>query len=403
MSRLAQPPLKFTHSEWNISNQLKYATSEGERIAAERLIDESFRAIEDTHQTTTQVQKDVNKKLSQRVDEMRYWETEAENYLETIKDEIVRLVAFRSRLEKAMEACKEPLHISQQCLAARQKRRGVDLAHDDAEKELLKEVEVIEGAMVLLSRTMEQATEQLRLNRKVKYNLEKDIKDKSMSIAIDNHNSELTSNSKGNQFKPGVTKVCPNSTSREEWMDFTNTNIWEAEKQRQTSKAMRTVIDGLLQATTNDMQRQKDSTDDALQRRVSETRDSKEKLEDHLRRVKKQITEMEDNIARLLKAIADKEAGLKLCHTRLDNRSFRPGIELTRDTPQYRLIEESVLIGQAIDTLQERLASSRCSLIGLDRKRVELEEELAIKSNTLFIDEVECLEGMRKSICLNPF
>lgn len=186
-------------------------------------------------------------------------------------------------------------------------------------------------------------------------------------------------------------------------MDFTNTNIWEAEKQRQMSKAMRTVIDGLLQATTNDMQRQKDFTDDALQRRISETRDSKEKLEDHLRRVKKQITEMEDNIARLLKAIADKEAGLKLCHTRLDNRSVRPGIELTRDPPQYRLIEEAVIIGQAIDTLQERLASSRCSLIGLDRKRVELEEELAIKSNTLFIDEVECLEGMRKSICLNPF
>lgn len=403
MSRLAQPPLKFTHSEWNISNQLKYATSEGERIAAERLIDESFRAIEDTHQVTVHTQKDVNKKLSQRVDEMKYWETEAENYLETIKDEIVRLVAFRSRLEKGMEACKEPLHISQQCLAARQKRRGVDLTHDDAEKELMKEVEVIEGAMVLLSRTMEQATEQLRLNRKMKYNLEKDIKDKSMSIAIDNHNSELTSNSKGNRFKPGVTKVCPNSTSREEWMDFTNTNILEAEKQRQTSKAMRTVIDGLLQATNNDMQRQKDATDDALQRRVSETRDAKEKLEDHLRRVKKQITEMEDNIARLLKAIADKEAGLKLCHTRLENRSFRPGIELTRDPPQFRLIEESVIIGQALDTLQERLASSRCSLVGLDRKRVELEEELAIKSNTLFIDEVECLEGMRKSICLNPF
>lgn len=403
MSKLAQPPPKFTHSEWIISNQLKYATSEGERIAAERLIDESVRAIEDTHKVTKQVQKDVSKKLHQRVDEMKYWETEAENYLETIKDEIGRLVAFRSRIEKSLEACSEPLHIAQQCLAARQRRRGIDLVHDDVEKELIKEVEVMQGVMILMQRTKEQADEQLRLNRKVKYNLEKDIKDKSMSIAIDNHNVELTDLSKGNSFKVGVTRVCPNSTSREEWMDFTNTNIWEAEKQRQNSKAMRTVIDGLLQATTNDMKRQKDATDTAFYRRIAETRDSKEKLEEHLRRVKKEITEMEDNITRLLKGIADKEAGLKLCHTRLENRSFRPGIELTRDPAQYRLIEESIIIGQAIDTLQERLATSRCSLIGLDRKRVELEEELAIKSNTLFIDEVECMEGMRKSISFHAY
>ena len=34
--------------------------------------------------------------------------------------------------------------------------------HDDAERELLKEVEVIQGTMALLERTREQATEQIR-------------------------------------------------------------------------------------------------------------------------------------------------------------------------------------------------------------------------------------------------
>ncbi len=44
----------------------------------------------------------------------------------------------------------------------RQRRRQIDLVHDDAERELLKEVETIQGALALLERTNEQAEEQLR-------------------------------------------------------------------------------------------------------------------------------------------------------------------------------------------------------------------------------------------------
>lgn len=44
----------------------------------------------------------------------------------------------------------------------REKRVGIDLVHDDVQKELLKEVETIEGVQALLRRTLEQATEQLR-------------------------------------------------------------------------------------------------------------------------------------------------------------------------------------------------------------------------------------------------
>lgn len=44
----------------------------------------------------------------------------------------------------------------------RQKRKGIDLVHDDPEKELLKEVETIQGSLALLMRTKEQADEQIR-------------------------------------------------------------------------------------------------------------------------------------------------------------------------------------------------------------------------------------------------
>ena len=44
----------------------------------------------------------------------------------------------------------------------RTRRPGIDLVHDDPEKELMKEVEVIQGVLALLERTNEQCQEQLR-------------------------------------------------------------------------------------------------------------------------------------------------------------------------------------------------------------------------------------------------
>lgn len=75
------------------------------------------------------------------------------------------------------------------------------------------------------------------------------------------------------------------SSSVDQWEDFSNVNILEAEKQRQNCASLRGVIDGILQATANDMRRQKECTDVALESRIAETRDAKEKLEAHLAKV----------------------------------------------------------------------------------------------------------------------
>lgn len=93
---------------------------------------------------------------------------------------------------------------------------------------------------------------------------------------------------------------------------------------------------------------------------------------------------------------------MKLAQTRLDTRTERPNVELCRDPVQYRLISEVGEIESSIMQLQERLAQTEDSLKGLIRNELALEEDIAIKSNTLFIDEVECM-GMRKSINIQNF
>lgn len=111
---------------------------------------------------------------------------------------------------------------------------------------------------------------------------------------------------------------------------------------------------------------------------------------------------MEDNIDHLQKAISDKEAPLKLAHTRLDNRSERPNVELCRDPVQYRLVEEVDLIETSVSRLIERLAESQDALKALIRRQLDLEEDIAVKANSLFIDETECM-GMRKSINIQAY
>ena len=55
----------------------------------------------------------------QRIDDLKYWESEVDRKLDEIKTEIDNLNAFKTRVQKALEATREPLHIAQQCLANR--------------------------------------------------------------------------------------------------------------------------------------------------------------------------------------------------------------------------------------------------------------------------------------------
>lgn len=91
----------------------------------------------------------------------------------------------------------------------REKRYDIDLVHDNVQKELIKEIDIENGAHALLVRLLEQVKEQLRLNRKAKYNLEQDIKNKENAQNIDSHARNLGLTTPGNYLKDGVAKIEP--------------------------------------------------------------------------------------------------------------------------------------------------------------------------------------------------
>lgn len=127
------------------------------------------------------------------------------------------------------------------------------------------------------------------------------------------------------------------------------------------------------------------------------------KLEQQVSDVNKLINDVEENIKNLEKAILDKEDYLKLTHTRLDVRAQRPGVELVRDSAQYKLVQEAHEIEEAIRRLQERLDHSHRKLKDLDRNRLLLLKDIDVKTNTVRVDEAENFHGIRRSLKINQF
>ena len=67
-----------------------------------------------------------------------------------------------------------------------------------------------------------------------------------------------------------------------------------------------------------------------------------------------EIARVEQDIEALEKAIRDKDPAIKLAHTRLENRTYRPGMELVRDDVQYGLVDEVKQLEASQKALQDK-------------------------------------------------
>ncbi|VDN16374.1 unnamed protein product [Dibothriocephalus latus] len=338
MAELIKPPRMFTPNEWLCANKNKYGMANSTRELAQGLNAECDRAIDEVKKRTEKTMNDVDKKLDQRLDDVAYWRGELDKKLQDNAEESKKLRECIVRLQKALAATCEPLHITNQCLLVRDERKGIDLVADDVHKNLLREVETIKGVQSLLSRTIEQATEQYRLNQKSAFNLKKDHVGKQSAFNLDEYGRTVSSYAEN---IPDAKKESPDfapSFSPAEWQTFTQNNLEMADKQLQNSHQMRNLIEGILIQVAEDQKKQVADTNWALKKRITEVRDAKGKLEEHLALTLKEISDMEDNITELKSAIRALSKPAAVTETRQNLRDVRPGVELCRDAPFYRQV-----------------------------------------------------------------
>lgn len=75
------------------------------------------------------------------------------------------------------------------------------------------------------------------------------------------------------------------SLTPDEWEDFSNKNVLKAEREKNSSINLRSIIDGILMQTLSDLQAQCQAVNLAFQKRIEETVEAKTKLEKHLAQV----------------------------------------------------------------------------------------------------------------------
>lgn len=176
-----------------------------------------------------------------------------------------------------------------------------------------------------------------------------------------------------------------------EHQTFTDNNIRLAEQEREASIRLRGLIGSTLSNTSQDLREQADHVQQALTNRVAESEEATRKLETNLKKTVDEIASVETLIRNLKDAIWDKDAPNKVAQTRLTNRHQRPNIELCRDEPAHRLVEEVTEIEMTVRQLEAKLEESEQRQRELQTTRLALEKEITVKKNSISIDRDRCL------------
>ncbi|KAL4647560.1 tektin-1-like [Arapaima gigas] len=403
MSRLMEVQPKFLMSEWHQANRMHYGNVEAKRLRSERLVAESQRLVEESDKATHRMQQEVNQRLEWRISDIRFWKQELELKLNDMVQEIEMLLTMKSRVERAVESCSEPLRVTLQCMFEREKRVGIDLVHDDVEKELHKQQEVIEGVSSLLQRTLEQIKEQIRLNRSVKYYLERDLRDKVQAEQIDDYCSNLSNTSTNIPHTVAHIATTGRATiTPQQWEQFSDVNMAKAEQEKNNSVSLRVLVESLLEQTASDLRKAHQAVGTALELCIQETKNAKRQLEENLAKVLEETARQEMSIASLHAAITDKQAPLRVAQERLAARSQRPRIELCHDSAQIQLYAEVQKLDGHIQRLNRSLFQSEVELRALRSSQLTLEEEIKVKANSLYIDEVICTQ-LHQPIVIHNF
>ncbi|XP_016101811.1 tektin-3 [Sinocyclocheilus grahami] len=392
---------RYMPEDWYHSNQSNYRESESSRNSAERLRRDTIRMIQDKDQITRRTQDTTSKNIGERLNDISFWRSELNHEIDNMVTEISVLTDVKRRLERALAETEGPLQVSQECLFHREKRMSIDLVHDDVEKDLIKEVEVIKSCQERMRRHLDRAIAQLASNRAAQHELERDLSDKVTAQRIDDRCHHLRNTSDGISYYRGIDRLDPSISLPDSWSKFTDDNILHSQSERAASHKLRDEIEFLLNATSNEMWNQFNSVNVSFTNRISEMADTKNNLQAHLAKTLQEIFQTETLIGALKKAIRDKENPLKVAQTRLEERSRRPNVELCRDNPHHRLVTEVREIEDTIHKLRERLREAENTLQTLVKTKVTLEHDLSIKANSLFLDQEKCM-GMRKSFPSTP-
>jgi len=399
VARTVDRPIgRYAPPDWHARNSKLSEVARNTRDYSHSLRQEAKQLRIDADAKTKWFNYENNVKLNERVRNITEWRDKLDQCLRDLNLEISVQKDAKEACERALEAKNLPLEIALENLNVREGRQEFDVVKDEVEAQLQTEVQLIENIKEKLRQRCEESWDCLSKLEEIREIVELDLKDKSEALDIDMTQLDLTEKSANISHKPDATRIPKGTVQPETWYTFSENNKMVAEQVMAESQRLREAIFHSIEQTSNDLRVQQDATNFDFRKRHYEMKRAKEELEYQMKATRNEINDQEQNIADMEAAIRAKENPLKLAETRLENRTFRPHVELCRDDPQDGLTMEVQALKDTIHQLNVKLDHSRETLTELEAHLHKLEEDHKNKQLALALD-TRCMDTRKRLGC----
>ncbi|VFV26692.1 tektin-2-like isoform 1 [Lynx pardinus] len=390
-----KPSQRFQLPDWHTNSRLLSTNAERQRDASHQIRQEARVLRNETNNQTIWDEHDNRTRLAERIDTVNRWKETLDKCLTDLDAEIDALTQMKESTEQNLQAKNLPLDVAIECLTLRDSRRDIDVVKDPVEEELHKEVEVIDATKKALQQKISQAFQKLCLLQEVRQQLNSDHRDKMETLDIDRGCLSLNLKSPNISLKVNPTRVPNGSSSLQQWDDFSQFNKDRAEAEMKGAVELREAIALTIAETNNELEAQRVATEFAFRKRLREMEKVYSELRWQEKNTLEEIAELQEDIRHLEEDLRRKLQNLKLCHTRLESRTYRPNVELCRDQAQHGLTDEVHQLEATIAALKQKLAQAQDALDALYKHLARLQADIACKANSMLLD-TKCMDTRRK-------
>ncbi|XP_032273374.1 tektin-2 isoform X1 [Halichoerus grypus] len=390
-----KPSQRFQLPDWNTNSYLLSTNAKRQRDASHQIRQEARVLRNETNNQTIWDEHDNRTRLAERIDTVNRWKEMLDKCLTDLDAEIDALIQMKESAEQNLQAKNLPLDVAIECLTLRDSRRDIDVVKDPVEDELHKEVEVIDATKKALQQKISQAFEKLCLLQEVRQQLSSDHRDKMETLDIDRGCLSLNLKSPNISLKANPMRVPSGSSTLQQWDDFSQFNKNLAETEMKAAVELREAVALTIAETNNELEAQRVATDFAFRKRLREMEKVYSELRWQEKNTLEEIAELQEGIRHLEEDLRRKLQNLKLCHTRLESRTYRPNVELCRDQAQYGLTDEVHQLEATIAALKQKLAQAQDALDALHKHLARLQADIDCKANSMLLD-AKCMDTRRK-------
>ncbi|GJQ77768.1 hypothetical protein Trydic_g16033 [Trypoxylus dichotomus] len=332
-----------------------------------------------------------NARLADRITEVGRWKNTLQACIDHLNRETNSLGEEKFSTETEIDALAIPIGVVAECISIRDSRRGVELTYDEGDTELKKELCVLESVKKLLIGQCQTAWEKLNRLEEVRFKLTLDINDKSETMEIDQEQLKLDKSCANISYKTDPLRTPTTSIPYETWLEHSKYTKLLADKELEDTLKLREALFVVRERARNDMRAQCDYVDFTLRKRIYETQRARNELEWQQLKMREEMEKVAKEIQTLQSALSDKEDARKLAETRLENRTYRPGIELARDEAEAGLKDEVAQLTQTQRDVQDKIYCATATYNALEDQQVIIDRDLSNKQHSLMTD-VRCLD-----------